>query len=112
MSVGLRVYGNGFQKAEVVLLVVDGSAGIGMRNEDCETDRLFGIFGRVVHRPIRAPRSEQNSVRKNDSYRILAALRRNGLYARTETFHRFGARHIASHIPMTGAHGVAGGEVD
>ena len=52
MSVGLRVYGNGFQKTEVVLLIVDEGTGIFFGNEDGEADGLLGIFGGVVDGPI------------------------------------------------------------
>ena len=45
------------------MLVVDDVAGIGVGDEDGESDSLFGVLGAVVHGPIGAPGSEENAVR-------------------------------------------------
>ena len=81
--------------------------GIGFGDKDSEADGFFRVFGRVVHRPVCAPRGEKNAVRK-DNYTSITRRPRSTrfswdkLHTGTETFHRFAEAHIAAHVAMTG----------
>ncbi len=92
-------------------------AGVGFGDEDREADRLFGVFGGIVYRPVGPPRGEENAVRE-DNYTSITRCPRSTrfswdkLHTGTETFHRFAEGHVAPHIAMTGAERVAGGEVN
>ena len=107
------------------MLVVDEGTGELFGDEDGETDSLFGILGRVVYRPVGAPRSEKNAVGELDGQTppVLPTgggdgipdetfFSRNRLHTGTETFYWGRTIDVATHIPMAGAHGVLDGEVE
>ena len=100
-----------FKEAEVVLLVMNEGAGIGFGDENRETDGLFGVLCRVVHRPVGSPRGEKNAVRK-DNYTSITRrprstrFRWDKLHTGTETFYRFAEGHVASHVAMPGTKSV------
>lgn len=91
-----------FQDTQQILLVVDDVTGVRVGDEDGEADGLFGVLGRVVHGPIGAPRSKENSVLQIDDTRITSSLGGDGLDAGTETGEGVGDRHIATEIAVAG----------
>ena len=103
----VEVWGSAVKEAEVVLLVVNEGAGVGFGDEDREADRLFGVFGGIVYRPVGSPRGEKNAVREDDYTSITRRPRStrfswDKLHTGTETFHRFAEADVAAHIAMSG----------